>query len=193
MGLSQEHKKKISDALRGRPSPLRDIRRPWSPRTWKNRLEKLGLPYSENTLENRRVLRLYEAGLNPLDKTISLEEADKIAKRERGRKHKRKLLRYKEEVAGRPRPEVCEICSRVQQVGLAWDHCHKGGHFRGWICDRCNRTLGLVEDSIEVLKLLIQYLEKDQNLPENEKIAKIPSKEFANRLYRHMRFNENNV
>jgi len=40
-----------------------------------------------------------------------------------------------------------------------FDHCHDKGHFRGWICDRCNKTLGLVYDDIDLLKKLISYLE----------------------------------
>lgn len=61
-----------------------------------------------------------------------------------------------EEKAGRPRPELCEICNRKDTI--CFDHCHKLGHFRGWICKRCNIVLGKVEDDKELLQRLIDYL-----------------------------------
>jgi len=66
-------------------------------------------------------------------------------------------------IAGRPRPVVCDICndpnSRRGDV-IAFDHCHKHGHFRGWLCDRCNTTLGAVEDRPELLRKMADYLER---------------------------------
>jgi hypothetical protein len=61
------------------------------------------------------------------------------------------------EIAGRPRADKCDICNKFEMT--VFDHCHVRGHFRGWICDRCNKTLGLVYDDIELLKKLISYLE----------------------------------
>lgn len=63
------------------------------------------------------------------------------------------------EIAGRPRAEKCDICSKIEMT--VFDHCHDSGCFRGWICDRCNKTLGLVYDDIELLKKLISYLENN--------------------------------
>lgn len=67
------------------------------------------------------------------------------------------------EIAGRPRPFVCDICekpnSRRDEI-IAFDHCHKHGHFRGWLCDRCNLALGQVEDDPELLRKMAQYLEQ---------------------------------
>lgn len=62
-----------------------------------------------------------------------------------------------ENVAGRPRPNICEICSEQRGV-MNFDHCHKSNKFRGWICSRCNRTLGMVSDDIVLLEKLIKYL-----------------------------------
>ena len=61
------------------------------------------------------------------------------------------------EIAGRPRADKCDICDKNEMT--VFDHCHAEGHFRGWICDRCNKTLGLVYDDIVLLKKLILYLE----------------------------------
>jgi hypothetical protein len=63
-------------------------------------------------------------------------------------------------IAGRPMPDVCEVCGEFH-LRIVFDHCHTKGHFRGWICDRCNKVLGLIKDSTELLMLLHQYLAKD--------------------------------
>ena len=62
-------------------------------------------------------------------------------------------------LAGRPKPETCEICNELN-IRIVFDHCHKQGHFRDWICDRCNRVLGLVKDSSELLAKLREYLDQ---------------------------------
>ena len=71
-------------------------------------------------------------------------------------------LRKKEEIAGRPRPEFCEICqspaTQCRWGKLAFDHCHQTGAFRGWICYRCNTILGHAHDDPEILRKLIDYL-----------------------------------
>jgi len=64
------------------------------------------------------------------------------------------------DIAGRPRAEQCELC--LESVMTVFDHCHDGGHFRGWICDRCNRVLGSVKDNTALLKAMIKYLEDDR-------------------------------
>jgi len=63
-----------------------------------------------------------------------------------------------EELAGRPRPKACEVCSRTNKK-IHWDHDHASGRFRGWICSACNIALGMVDDSPEILRKLIKYLE----------------------------------
>lgn len=67
------------------------------------------------------------------------------------------------EIAGRPRPEICDICggknTRRNDI-IAFDHCHKHGHFRGWLCDRCNVVLGATEDRPALLRDMADYLER---------------------------------
>ena len=68
-------------------------------------------------------------------------------------------LKKQEAIAGRPRPDICEICGNGNRDrALAFDHCHKTGKFRGWICGDCNIMLGLANDDPERLQLLINYL-----------------------------------
>jgi hypothetical protein len=56
---------------------------------------------------------------------------------------------------------VCAICKGLNRDGrsLALDHCHQTGKKRGLLCGRCNLTLGRVEDDVEILWGMIQYLE----------------------------------
>lgn len=57
---------------------------------------------------------------------------------------------------------VCAICKSPPPEGrkkrLSIDHCHNTGVVRGLLCDNCNRSLGLLKDSIDVLENAIQYL-----------------------------------
>ncbi len=61
-------------------------------------------------------------------------------------------------IAGRPRPTECELCGGAG--GTVFDHCHQQGHFRGWLCDRCNRMLGSVKDDPDLLRKMATYLEQ---------------------------------
>lgn len=38
------------------------------------------------------------------------------------------------------------------------DHCHDSLKVRGLLCNRCNTTLGLVNDDVSTLKKMIDYL-----------------------------------
>lgn len=61
-------------------------------------------------------------------------------------------------IAGRPRADQCELCGCFAKT--VFDHDHATGKFRGWLCHRCNRTLGQVKDSTALLDRMIQYLMK---------------------------------
>lgn len=71
--------------------------------------------------------------------------------------------RKREKAAGRPRPESCECCGETpvkkKNTQIHWDHCHATGEFRGWLCARCNRVLGAVNDDVATLQKLISYLQ----------------------------------
>ena len=76
-----------------------------------------------------------------------------------------KDLAEQDTIAGRPRPAICDICGGNKggpgyHHGIVFDHCHQLGHFRGWLCDRCNKTLGAVEDDAGLLRKMIAYLER---------------------------------
>lgn len=66
------------------------------------------------------------------------------------------IRRKRVRLAGRPKPETCEVCGRGGPI--VFEHDHTTNKFRGWTCQRCNSALGMVEDSIVVLEKLIVYL-----------------------------------
>lgn len=62
---------------------------------------------------------------------------------------------------------LCAACRQEESLvfrgkirSLAVDHDHKTGSVRGLLCNRCNRVLGFVSDSRELLEALIEYLGK---------------------------------
>ena len=57
---------------------------------------------------------------------------------------------------------VCAICGHPPNWRcLSVDHNHITGNVRGLLCSNCNMMLGLVDDSIEILRSAIEYLNHD--------------------------------
>ncbi len=86
-------------------------------------------------------------------------KADPEGNRRRSAAFKARKEAEREQQAGRAKPSKCEVCKEFH-IRIVWDHCHASGKFRGWICDRCNRVLGLVYDNQATLKKLARYLDK---------------------------------
>ena len=53
--------------------------------------------------------------------------------------------------AKRPDDGVCMLCNRVSKV-IVLEHSHRTGRARGWVCNRCNATLGLVEKDVDAFR-----------------------------------------
>ena len=79
---------------------------------------------------------------------------------ENNRLSKAHHTRMCEALAGRSKPQVCEVCGCSGKI--CFDHEHSTNLFRGWICFRCNMALGYVGDSASVLRKLAKYLDKHE-------------------------------
>lgn len=51
----------------------------------------------------------------------------------------------------------CAICGATDDLNA--DHDHRGDGYRGTLCGRCNRALGLLRDQIPLFLNAIKYLE----------------------------------
>ena len=54
----------------------------------------------------------------------------------------------------------CPICSKDITRNLSVDHNHTTGKIRGFICNKCNLSIGNAEDSPDRLRAMADYLEK---------------------------------
>jgi hypothetical protein len=88
-------------------------------------------------------------------------EESLIKQRIRSRQRYWELKAIRESAAPRPKPDYCEVCSG-NSGGIVWDHCHKKGFFRGWLCAACNGALGLVKDDPTILEKLVKYLKEKE-------------------------------
>jgi hypothetical protein len=55
----------------------------------------------------------------------------------------------------------CAICwckSQGERRRFAVDHCHNSGKVRGLLCDNCNKGIGNLKHSPEILARAITYL-----------------------------------
>ena len=55
---------------------------------------------------------------------------------------------------------VCDICQQECPTGksLAFDHDHETGEIRGLLCNKCNRGLGMFNDSVKLMEIATEYL-----------------------------------
>jgi len=64
------------------------------------------------------------------------------------------------------RGNCCEICGlhhTKMNRRIAIDHDHKTGKMRGFLCDTCNRGLGLLKDNEQIVEKTLNYLRKYKN------------------------------
>ena len=56
----------------------------------------------------------------------------------------------------------CAICRQAKS--LAIDHDHSTNEFRGLLCGSCNRAIGLLQESPEIIRAAADYVERVENL-----------------------------
>jgi hypothetical protein len=56
--------------------------------------------------------------------------------------------------------ECCAICQNKRPLRV--DHNHSTGKVRGLLCDKCNVTIGLLDENITVTERLTAYLKQHQ-------------------------------
>ena len=54
----------------------------------------------------------------------------------------------------------CELCGKTDKI--VFDHHHEKNVFRGWLCNGCNRSIGMLGENIENLVNVINYLNKSE-------------------------------
>jgi hypothetical protein len=137
---------------------LRPIRQAEGRRYWQENKDKIIAKRKEKppAKVDRDRARAYAKAWRERNPEKAKEVYREFNKRNPSRNGKYRLRRQ-ETVAGRPKPKACEICGDDRRR-LAFDHCHKSGSFRGWICTGCNTVLGLVNDDTDRLRKLIIYL-----------------------------------
>lgn len=97
---------------------------------------------------------------------VTRRRADPEGNRRRLEAFKARARARQEKEMGRPRPVHCEMCGGAPSgrgnkplAGICFDHDHLTGKPRGWLCDRCNKVLGLVGDDVSLLDTMARYLE----------------------------------
>ena len=54
-----------------------------------------------------------------------------------------------------PTGTSCELCFKTS--GIVFDHSHSLCKFRGWLCNSCNRSLGVIGDEPEKIIKAVEY------------------------------------
>lgn len=69
----------------------------------------------------------------------------------------KRLIRRGRKRAPIAQTRECMICGKTHEK-IVYDHDHKTGDFRGWICDSCNISLGRMGDDPNILERAAKYL-----------------------------------
>ena len=125
---------------------------------WLNR--KLSRESIQKRTLSRQKYKTSEATKEKIRIAVS-KTKQKIRKERLGDNYGLTPLQIQEKIAGRSKTNYCEICKKSGKT--QFDHDHKSGKFRGWICWRCNIVLGLIKDDMQVSKKITVYLKKNNS------------------------------
>jgi hypothetical protein len=77
----------------------------------------------------------------------------------------------------------CDICLKHCELErnkiLVVDHDHKTGKVRALLCDRCNKSLGILEENILLLESMISFLRRHRNELEDSQQEVVDKKIFS--------------
>ena len=68
-------------------------------------------------------------------------------------------ITYEEYIERMATSDCCEICGSKEHLG--YDHCHDTMEFRGVLCNKCNRSIGQLGDTLESIQKVVAYLSKE--------------------------------
>lgn len=74
----------------------------------------------------------------------------------------------------------CGVCNKkpTSGNGLVFDHCHTNNVFRGYCCNSCNRSIGVLGDDVDGILKVLNYLLKTENFD----IVKNENGDFVKKL-----------
>ena len=81
-------------------------------------------------------------------------------------KDRRLSKKLAENAIAPPEGSPCDLCGKPplgRFKKLRFDHCHESLIHRGWLCDPCNRSLGILGDNVESLIKVVNYINKTEN------------------------------
>jgi hypothetical protein len=63
-----------------------------------------------------------------------------------------------------PEGTLCAVCNKPSSTsnGIVFDHCHVNNIFRGYCCNSCNRSIGVLGDNVDGLLKALNYLLKTE-------------------------------
>ena len=73
-----------------------------------------------------------------------------------------KLKLTQEQVDHITKPGKCQVCGSTKRLCI--DHCHDTEKPRGLLCHKCNTALGLLDDDLQRILKLSQYLAQSRPL-----------------------------
>ena len=59
-----------------------------------------------------------------------------------------------------PPGTCCELCGKTDNI--VFDHHHEKNIFRGWLCNGCNRSIGMLGENLDQILKVVNYLNKTE-------------------------------
>ncbi len=60
------------------------------------------------------------------------------------------------------RCDICGVPEAECTKKLSLDHCHESGDLRGWLCQCCNATIGMLKNSREIALNAVLYIQRHE-------------------------------